>query len=427
MKKISKLSTNLLNRNFQLAKLAFGTTRDFLKKEGSLSEKLNHATEQQIDELFSKLNVMKGSIMKAGQIISMYADDKLPESFKKIFNEIQQQSNYLDFEKIKKELPASFLNDLEIEPTPFAAASIGQVHLAIEKETGLKIALKIRYPDIQKAIGSDLIALKYLIKALKILPKKIKLESVMQEIRRMLEQEMDYTQELDYLKQYRELLKDITGVNTVTPVEKYCLENILATEYIDALSLEEACAQKDFTQDQKNEIASTLLKIYYHEIFKWGLIQTDAHFGNYLIAKDYASVIMLDFGATKKLDELMREKYANLIKTCIAGNQADFFKAAKDFGYHFNDQQQEAFWQYAQMIRAPHLTQYYDWGASNLDTLAVELIPKLMGYFPSGEVIGDTIFVDRKLMGLYYLLKKLNSKIKVDELYQKTLQDFDLK
>jgi predicted unusual protein kinase regulating ubiquinone biosynthesis (AarF/ABC1/UbiB family) len=249
----------------------------------------------------------------------------------------------------------------------------------------------------------------------------------MQEIRRMLEQEMDYTQELDYLKQYRELLKDITGVNTVTPVEKYCLENILATEYIDALSLEEACAQKDFTQDQKNEIASTLLKIYYHEIFKWGLIQTDAHFGNYLIAKDYASVIMLDFGATKKLDELMREKYANLIKTCIAGNQADFFKAAKDFGYHFNDQQQEAFWQYAQMIRAPHLTQYYDWGASNLDTLAVELIPKLMGYFPSGEVIGDTIFVDRKLMGLYYLLKKLNSKIKVDELYQKTLQDFDLK
>jgi predicted unusual protein kinase regulating ubiquinone biosynthesis (AarF/ABC1/UbiB family) len=265
-------------------------------------------------------------------------------------------------------------------------------------------------------------ALKYIIKALKILPRKIKLDSVMVEIKRMLEQEMDYAQELEYLKLYQNKLEAIDGVRCVAPVERYCQENILATYFEDAYSIEYACQQSDFDSAARNKLGGSLLEIYYYEIFKWGLIQTDAHFGNYLISKDYQEIIMLDFGATKKLDEVIRLNYAKLIQSCISGSEQQFFQAAKDFGYTFNHDQQQAFWQYAQMIRAPHLSEYYDWGASNLDLKAIELIPKLMGYFPAGEVIGDTIFVDRKLMGLYYLLKKLKANIKVDELYLATLE-----
>jgi Predicted unusual protein kinase len=37
---------------------------------------------------------------------------------------------------------------------PFAAASIGQVHMA--KYQGTKVAVKIQYPGIDKSINSDL-------------------------------------------------------------------------------------------------------------------------------------------------------------------------------------------------------------------------------------------------------------------------------
>lgn len=41
------------------------------------------------------------------------------------------------------------------EPLPFAAASIGQVHLAV-LPSGTEVAMKIQYPGVAKGIESDI-------------------------------------------------------------------------------------------------------------------------------------------------------------------------------------------------------------------------------------------------------------------------------
>jgi aarF domain-containing kinase len=41
------------------------------------------------------------------------------------------------------------------EPKPFAAASIGQVHLAVLPD-GTEVAMKIQYPGVAKGIESDI-------------------------------------------------------------------------------------------------------------------------------------------------------------------------------------------------------------------------------------------------------------------------------
>ncbi len=50
------------------------------------------------------------------------------------------------------------------EPTPFAAASLGQVHRAISHK-GEELAVKVQYPGIAKSVKADLDILKLLLKS----------------------------------------------------------------------------------------------------------------------------------------------------------------------------------------------------------------------------------------------------------------------
>ena len=44
----------------------------------------------------------------------------------------------------------------KFDTKPFAAASIGQVHLAYLKDSNKKVAVKIQYPGVEKSIRSDI-------------------------------------------------------------------------------------------------------------------------------------------------------------------------------------------------------------------------------------------------------------------------------
>jgi aarF domain-containing kinase len=56
------------------------------------------------------------------------------------------------------------------EPKPFAAASIGQVHLAV-LPNGTEVAMKIQYPGVAKGIESDIDNLVGILKVWNMFPK----------------------------------------------------------------------------------------------------------------------------------------------------------------------------------------------------------------------------------------------------------------
>lgn len=58
---------------------------------------------------------------------------------------------------------------LEFEPRPFAAASIGQVHLA-KLLDGTEVAMKIQYPGVAKGIESDIDNLVGILKVWNVFP-----------------------------------------------------------------------------------------------------------------------------------------------------------------------------------------------------------------------------------------------------------------
>jgi aarF domain-containing kinase len=57
-----------------------------------------------------------------------------------------------------------------------AAASIGQVHGAVLRSTGQRVAVKVQYPGVANSIDSDLNNLSILLTASRLLPKGLYLD-----------------------------------------------------------------------------------------------------------------------------------------------------------------------------------------------------------------------------------------------------------
>lgn len=119
------------------------------------------------------------------------------------------------------------------EKTPFAAASIGQVHLAVLKGTGEKVAIKIQYPGVAQSIQSDIDNLMSVLNVAQLLPKGMYIENVIKVMKRELLDECDYVREAQCNRKFSELLKD----DPVFLVPKVYLEHttkrILVNELVE--------------------------------------------------------------------------------------------------------------------------------------------------------------------------------------------------
>ena len=104
---------------------------------------------------------------------------------------------------LKSELGNSWEKKLiKFDEKPVAAASIGQVHRAINKD-GKKIAMKIQYPGIAKSIDSDLNNIRKLMNYTNFLPKRLFLDQIIIHTRNELYEECDYEIEAEKQKKFR--------------------------------------------------------------------------------------------------------------------------------------------------------------------------------------------------------------------------------
>ena len=184
-KTLNKIKSSVFSRTMSMAKLSLnagaqiaGQSLTSLLKEKN--EKLllwNSFLKDQAQSFSREVGELKGSLMKAGQMLSMYGEYFFPEDVNLFLKTLQQDSPALEWPAMEKillqELGAEKLEQLEIQHEALACASLGQVHRARIKATGQEIVLKIQYPNVDKAIDSDLKAMKSFLSLLKILPKNI--------------------------------------------------------------------------------------------------------------------------------------------------------------------------------------------------------------------------------------------------------------
>src|SRR5690606_38761191 len=97
--------------------------------------------------LVEELGKLKGSVVKIGQVMALYGEHFLPEEVTEALHTLEDQTTSLEWATIERaliqELGEQRLAELDIDPEPIGAASLGQVHRARRRSDGLEICLKV--------------------------------------------------------------------------------------------------------------------------------------------------------------------------------------------------------------------------------------------------------------------------------------------
>ncbi|MEE3078169.1 MAG: AarF/ABC1/UbiB kinase family protein [Bdellovibrionota bacterium] len=425
MRKIDKIKDGLFKRNTTLLKYALKTGKSIVTNRDNPAKIIEDLLGKDVSGFVDDLSHYKGSITKAGQILSQYAEYFLDEEMTKVLRNLQHSTHFLDFEKIKSQIPDHFFNELVIEESPLAAASIGQVHRAKIKESGEDIVLKIQYKGIDKAINGDLFFIKLLVKNLKIFPKGVDLSDFFEEIKKVLIGEMDYLREVDFQKKYQSKLDD-PYFKTAKIYDKYCSEKVIALEYIEGSSISDLEVNES-NQDTLNVLGEKLFENFLKEIFLYGLVQSDAHGANFIVPPLLDSLYLIDFGACLEYDHKTLEFYRQFL---IHGYNRDREQFLKEFYSFWNSTNksikinEDLLWEYIILTTEPLHSENFDWGKTDLPDKAYPLAQKMMKSMKFKSAPSEMIFIDRKLIGLFTLLRKLECHFNVKQVFESVLTEY---
>lgn len=435
MEKLKKIKHGFFSRQLSIAKLGLKSGKDLLFqfKDQDMRTRLHQSLTKRAEEIGKELGLMKGSMMKAGQMLSLYGETFLPKEATEYLKKLQSESNYLEWDKMEKMLSKKQVEKLTISPTPLAAASIGQVHLAKQKEDQgpMNLACKIQYPSVKNAIESDLRALKWLLKSLKLLPQDIDTGPIFQEVREMLYQEMDYHQELQFNLDYQIRLKNYEYRDWFKIPQVYpdlSSDRVLVMDYMEAEKIESDLVDS-LSQEIRNELAEKFLDFYFKELYDWGLVQTDAHPGNFLLdLKDLSAPkwVLLDFGATKKMDEELKKNYGNLIRFTYQADEKSYKNLLISLGYIPSDIDEmiwRELWEYTQIVMIPLCKSSFDFSNTTLPEEMSQKMTKIMSHLKIKNIPHQSFFLDRKIGGVFVILSKLKATVNCQSIIKKYLND----
>lgn len=343
---IARLKTRPLERNLALARLGAGagakialhSLSNIFRGEISRSEADRRFYTAQAQELADQLGQLKGSVMKAGQMLSLYAQYFLPEEAVAVLSTLQDSSMPVAWSgvapQLEKALGRRALAELDIDHEPLAAASLGQAHRARRRRDGLELVVKIQYPGVADAIDSDIKTLSRLIAASRLTPKNFDLAPIFAEVREMLLRECDYARERSWTEQFAARLADDPRYGVPAVLPEYSAGTVLTTSYESGCSVQDPQVRA-LPQAQRDALGLAFAELFLREFFEWRTVQTDPHFGNYRVRLDAGGrhrLVLLDFGATRPYTPAFVRDYALIVRGALNHDPATVGVGAKAIG-----------------------------------------------------------------------------------------------
>ena len=450
---ISSLKTKPLQRNIALTRLGFGagakiaahSIANIFRGEIERSEANREFYARQAQILADELGKLKGSVMKAGQMLSLYGQYFLPEEAVEVLSQLQDDTPAVSWKVVRpvleKTLGRARLAELEIDEAPIAAASLGQAHRAYRKKDGFALCVKIQYPGVADAIESDIRTLSRILLMSRLTPKGLDLAPVFAEVREMLLREVDYVSERRFTEAFADKLKDDARFVVPQLLGDYCGDKVLTTSFEEGVSVRDRSVQA-LPQDRRNRLAYAFLELFLREFFDWGMVQSDPHFGNYRIRLDEDGndrIVLLDFGATRLYQSDFVAHYADIVDGALNRQRTQLLDGARAIGLmneKFPASVLDAFAQMCEMIVEPftnpdegriplHLLGddgTYNWGASDLPMRSgkVAAVNALSVYFrvPPREIV----FLHRRLAGVFIMLATLRAELSTRQLLEQALR-----
>lgn len=369
-------------------------------------------------QIAQTLGEMKGAVMKVGQIASQ-VKDMLPDEVASALEVLQKESPPMPYSMIRRQLIKALGDTPEnlfahFDETPFAAASIGQVHRALTKD-GEECVVKIQYPGVKESCDSDL---KHLKRALK-LAGLVKvsadvIDQTFEEIRRMLYEELDYLHEAENIKLFREYYKDHPYIVMPELIESLSSETVLTLTYVPGDSLQQV-KQPEYSQDTINLIGYRIFETFGRQIYDLRAVHSDPHPGNFAFRPD-GTIILYDFGAVKLIPEETIDKLRRLVTDAIEGRVDNLDSHLLSIGVRQQGGKQpdvEFYNEWIDIVMAPFKDYApYDFSNSNLHRRVMGKLKRDgLKYIGSFQPSPETMHVDRVISGHYWTMVDLGVKV----------------
>lgn len=221
------------------------------------------------------------------------------------------------------------------EREPIASASLAQVHVAYEKETGRKLAIKVQHRGLRETSKGDLLALTMVVNVVNRLFTDFTFAWIAEEIAPQLPKELDFCNEGKNSERASNNMK-MTGMACIIPKIrwKHTSERVLSMEFeegfkaTDLESIEKAGLKR-------TDIAKLISSVFNSQVFLSSFVHCDPHPANVLIraSKDgKPEVVLVDHGLYKEIDDSFRLRYASLWKSLMLADLKGIETSCKSLG-----------------------------------------------------------------------------------------------
>jgi ubiquinone biosynthesis protein len=194
----------------------------------------------------------------------------------------------------------------EFDATPFAAASMGQVHRGRLRRTGARVAVKVQRPHLAETFGHQLFVIRSIARVFEALHIWLNLNwgDMMWELSQIMLEEIDCRYEASSTRRMRRTLK---AHRIYVPKVFFATERVLVTEFIDGVLMTDYIHAAGSDPDrlarwlaqnrvEPARVGERLALSLLRQLIEDNLFHGDLHPGNILLLRDNR-VALIDFGA----------------------------------------------------------------------------------------------------------------------------------
>jgi predicted unusual protein kinase regulating ubiquinone biosynthesis (AarF/ABC1/UbiB family) len=370
------------------------------------------------------LSHMRGAALKVGQMLSMDVGLVLPSGLTDILSKLRDDAQPMPPAQVISVLNTAWGVDWRARFTrfdlqPFAAASIGQVHRATTID-GRELAIKVQYPGVRASIDSDLNNAAMLMRLPGLLPRGMDVAPLLQEAKQQLHEEADYVAEARHLCRFGTLLAGCGSFVLPEVQSDLSGPQVLAMTYIESQPLESLIGAP---QDVRDAVTAKLIELVLRELFEFGAMQTDPNLANYRYEPKSKRVVLLDFGAVRNIAPELTADFRALLNAALDRDAVMTRNAMQKIGY------------FDAKVAVPHqalIIQMFETAMTPFRQDSAfyfgrtDLLERLrdMGLAMGREQDlnhvppAATLFLHRKIGGMYLLATKLKARVALRPLLQ---------
>ncbi|XP_024024393.1 uncharacterized aarF domain-containing protein kinase 1 [Morus notabilis] len=278
----------------------------------------------------------RGFYVKGGQFVA--ALRQVPKEYSSILSSLQDQAVPCHFKAIKEVLIQNLGQDLSeiffsFDENPIAAASIAQVHRAVLKD-GHEVAVKVQYPGLQQQLKIDITTMSFLSRSVAWFFPEYRFEWLLSAFVEDIVLELDFVQEARNSEKAANNFKNNKVVKVPRVFWGLTTNQVLTMQFCRGHKVDDVAYMKNKGIDPI-KVAKVLAEVLAEMIFVHGFLHGDPHPGNILVSPEGPSgfsLVLLDHGIYRQLDEEFRLNYCELWKSLIVLDSNKIHHLGEQFG-----------------------------------------------------------------------------------------------